>query len=445
MKKLFLGFVFAIVLGLGQVFAQDIDINLISIPGSVPLGQSGYVTVTLCNGDASPIDAVVNKIRPLISLPNNVVVTTITDGSGGALTEWSVLSNSANNVRLNNIVPLVNGECYTFRIYFTGTVISGPGPVTGTIGFNGPQTPGNNTANDNSTSSIAVTAAPPVATDDIAGPTSVPLDITVLTNDLPGSSAIDPTKVMLIDPATNMPSTNVTIPGEGTYVVNTTTGVVTFTPDPLVTTPITSTIQYTITDMNNLTSPPATISVNVTPLPVTLVSFTAKKEGSITLLNWATTEETNSDYFEIQHSVSGKEWEAVGQVTSSGESNVLKKYSFSHANPVHGQNLYRLKMVDRDMTFAYSRIQSVSFEGIAAADLSVYPNPSSDKLFIRDNGTVKDVVINNLNGNAVYRSSASFEAGNGLIDVTKLPQGMYIVKVTRKNGLVSTSKIVVNK
>jgi len=77
--------------------------------------------------------------------------------------------------------------------------------------------------------------------------------------------------------------------------------------------------------------------------------------------------------------------------------------------------------------------------------LSVYPNPSTDRLFIRDNGTVKEVVINNLNGNAVYRASSSFAAGNGLIDVTSLPQGMYIVKVTRQNGLISTSKIVVNK
>ncbi|MCF2445021.1 T9SS type A sorting domain-containing protein [Dyadobacter sp. CY345] len=181
------------------------------------------------------------------------------------------------------------------------------------------------------------------------------------------------------------------------------------------------------------------------PLPVTLVSFTAKKEGSVALLNWATTEETNSDHFEIQHSVSGKEWVNVGEVASSGDSKVLKNYSFSHVKPVHGQNLYRLKMIDRDQTFAFSRIQSVSFEGIAAADLSVYPNPSTDKLFIRDNGTVKEVVINNLNGSAVYKASSSFASGSGLIDVTNLPQGMYIVKVTRTNGLVSTSKVVVNK
>ena len=181
------------------------------------------------------------------------------------------------------------------------------------------------------------------------------------------------------------------------------------------------------------------------PLPVKLISFTAAKENKSAILNWVTTEEVNSDRFEIQRSVSGKDWNTIGNVDSHHESVVVQKYSFVDESPVKGQNLYRLKMVDRDNTFAYSRIQSVSFEGIAAADLSVYPNPSTDKLFIRDNGTVKEVLINNLNGNAVYHAPASFSAGNGQIDLTGLPQGMYIVKVTRKNGLVSTSKVVVSK
>lgn len=288
--------------------------------------------------------------------------------------------------------------------------------------------------------------APPTAMPDIATTTEgKPVSVTVWTNDLAVSAMLDPQMVKLLDPVTGLRAFTVTIPNEGLFAVNFLTGVVTFS--PVAGFVGVSTINYDIQDLNGEFSNQAAITVTVTtdPLPVTLSTFSIKKEGQIARLNWATTEETNSDYFEIQHSVSGKGWEAVGQVASSGESKVLKNYSFSHANPVHGQNLYRLKMVDRDMTFAYSRIQSVSFEGIAAADLSVYPNPSSDKLFIRDNGTVKDVVINNLNGNAVYRSSASFEAGNGLIDVTKLPQGMYIVKVTRKNGLVSTSKVVVNK
>ncbi|HEV7381481.1 MAG TPA: T9SS type A sorting domain-containing protein [Dyadobacter sp.] len=186
----------------------------------------------------------------------------------------------------------------------------------------------------------------------------------------------------------------------------------------------------------------AVTSFTNAPLPVTLVSFSAKKEGSIAQLNWATTEETNSDYFEIQHSVSGKNWANVGQVTSNGESKTLRNYTFSHANPVNGENLYRLKMVDKDATFAYSSIQSVKFDGIATADVSLYPNPVVDKVFIKDYSGVTGVSIFDVNGRAVYQGASPVQ---GEISVQNLRSGIYIVRVNRANGLASSHKIVVSK
>lgn len=176
-------------------------------------------------------------------------------------------------------------------------------------------------------------------------------------------------------------------------------------------------------------------------LPVTLTSFEALREGEVAILKWATTMETNSDYFEIQHSVSGKEWVAVGNVTSNGESSTLKNYTFNHNTPVNGENLYRLKMVDKDQTFAYSRVRSVKFEGLES-DLTVYPNPVTDKLFIRDFAQVSQVSIYNLKGQSVYQSGLS---KNSEINVNNLPTGVYTVRITRSNGLQTSQKIVVSK
>ncbi|SEJ69073.1 Por secretion system C-terminal sorting domain-containing protein [Dyadobacter koreensis] len=179
-----------------------------------------------------------------------------------------------------------------------------------------------------------------------------------------------------------------------------------------------------------------------TVLPVTLVSFTVQKEGQTAQLKWATTEETNSDYFEIQHSVSGKEWAKIGQVASSGESSSLKNYTFNHGNPLNGENLYRLKMVDKDQTFAYSRIQSAKFAGLTEGDLSVYPNPTVDVLKIRDFSQVTKVLIYDMNGRAVIESGVS---NTGEISVRNLASGIYLVRVNRSNGLTSSQKIVVGK
>ncbi|WP_285544676.1 T9SS type A sorting domain-containing protein, partial [Dyadobacter frigoris] len=227
-----------------------------------------------------------------------------------------------------------------------------------------------------------------------------------------------------------------------TYTVDPITGDVTFTPDPLVTVPITSTITYTVTDVNGLISNPAAITINATPLPVTLTSFNVTKEGQVARLNWATTAETNSDHFEIQHSVTGKDWNKIGSVDSHGDSNVKNTYTFIDSNPVNGENLYRLKMVDRDATYAYSRIQSVKFDGLNRSAVSIYPNPSSDKVFIQDMdlAQVKQVSILDMNGRAVFSSSTVNSNG---INVSKLIPGTYILHIANINGAVSNHKIVI--
>lgn len=187
---------------------------------------------------------------------------------------------------------------------------------------------------------------------------------------------------------------------------------------------------------------PGIVNIIIDPLPVTLVSFTASKEASVTLLKWATTMETNSDYFEIQHSVTGKEWAKIDRVASHGESSSLKSYSYQHAEPVNGENLYRLKMVDKDATYAYSRIQSVTFEGLSGADLSVYPNPVTDKLIIRDFSQVTQIRINDVNGRSVYQAQG---AALGEVNVKNLSTGIYVVNITRSNGIKSSQKIVISK
>ncbi|GLU57041.1 hypothetical protein Dfri01_65020 [Dyadobacter frigoris] len=176
-----------------------------------------------------------------------------------------------------------------------------------------------------------------------------------------------------------------------------------------------------------------------TALPVTLTSFTATKEGSIAQLKWTTTAETNSDRFEIERSQNGKNWDLIGTQKSNGESTTLKNYTFSDAKPLNGENLYRLKMIDRDETFAYSRIQSLTF----ASDLatSFYPNPVAEKLIIKtdDFSLVKNVKIFDANGRTVYQSSAT---PSSEINVQNLSAGLYIVQMVSKSGAVISHKVI---
>ena len=87
-----------------------------------------------------------------------------------------------------------------------------------------------------------------------------PVTIDVLGNDT-GDNPLDPTSVQIIDPVTGNPVTTLTVPGEGVWTVDPTTGAITFTPEASFTgdpTPIT----YTVDDTDGNTSPPATVTVD---------------------------------------------------------------------------------------------------------------------------------------------------------------------------------------
>ena len=195
------------------------------------------------------------------------------------------------------------------------------------------------------------------------------------------------------------------------------------------------------------TGPPLKFCVSPS-LPVKLVSFSATREGGITQLNWATTEESNAEGYEIQRSADAKQWINVGRKEAAGDSKQLVNYDFTDAAPLAGFNYYRLKMIDKDDTFSYSTIKAVKFEGGTDA-LAVYPNPVSDVLFLKnevggveDLKNVKHISIFNLAGKIAYQSASVSTSG---FNVSSLTNGIYIVKVTKTDGTYSTHKILITK
>lgn len=183
-------------------------------------------------------------------------------------------------------------------------------------------------------------------------------------------------------------------------------------------------------------------STVVTPLPVKLVSFSAAREGNTATLSWSTSEESNSDYFDVQRSGDGKAWEKLKTVTAKGESSVEVQYSAVDDSPMGGNNLYRLKMVDKDGTFAFSKIQSVEFDDLKTG-YTLFPNPVSDKLNFKsteDWNSVSSIKIYNTQGVEVYTSPL---VPVKEVDVKSLPSGTYVVKLSRGSRQSQSYKVVI--
>jgi hypothetical protein len=162
-------------------------------------------------------------------------------------------------------------------------------------------------------------------------------------------------------------------------------------------------------------------------LPVTWVSFTAKTNASGTTLEWATSSELNSAYFVVERSANPTlGFDSVDTVQAGGESNHVLRYSYEDTFQNPGNLYYRLKQVDVDGQFDYSRI--VAAKALNNNTLKLFPNPTTDKLHIQadDEMTNADIEIYNQSGGLI-RSGALPE--NHAVDVQTLSPGTYFLMI----------------
>ncbi|PWJ41753.1 putative secreted protein (Por secretion system target) [Sediminitomix flava] len=168
--------------------------------------------------------------------------------------------------------------------------------------------------------------------------------------------------------------------------------------------------------------------------PVSLTSFSVKDLGTTTLLEWETASEIDSKVFEIQHSIDGINFEKIGEELAFGTTEVLQQYKFTHQEPLQGYNYYRLRQVDLDGSYEYSKTITLNKEA-GAYELMLYPVPAADivqfkNLRLQTLERVK-VTVYDLLGMPVLETYI-LEKSNQL-DVSKLPQGAYSVHLNYGN------------
>jgi hypothetical protein len=93
---------------------------------------------------------------------------------------------------------------------------------------------------------------------------------------------------------------------------------------------------------------------DVSPLPITLLSFNAYYQDRLVYFNWVTATETNNNYFELQRTSGDEKWSILLKLTGAGNSSERIEYRAIDMNAISGDNYYRLKQVDFNGNFAYS-------------------------------------------------------------------------------------------
>ncbi len=163
--------------------------------------------------------------------------------------------------------------------------------------------------------------------------------------------------------------------------------------------------------------------------PIKLASFNAFLKGSSVTLNWTSDQEFNSSVYSIEKSSDGKNFSAIGTVKAAGLSYSPLKYSFDD-NSFSGAAYYRLKMIDIDATFEYSKVVYVNGGSGANGTLSVFPNP------FRSDVQLKGINASDVNkANIRIFSAAGKEVNfkvtgaNSISIDPSVPQGVYMLRV----------------
>ncbi len=192
-------------------------------------------------------------------------------------------------------------------------------------------------------------------------------------------------------------------------------------------------------------------TTDLAPLPVTLSKFEAMRNGEDALLIWNTVSELNSKLFEVERAEDGKRFVKIGEIAAAGNSNKSLTYQFDDKNAVQifdGKHVYyRLKMIDRDGSFAYSPARLLDFTGEIAEEIIVYPNPFKDQInlgFALSENAAVSIEIVDLFGKVAYKGQLNQVAGGAGITVSalhKLASGIYVIKVSKGETTI-TRKLI---
>lgn len=168
-------------------------------------------------------------------------------------------------------------------------------------------------------------------------------------------------------------------------------------------------------------------------LPLRMLLFDATVNNTDVTLQWNTDNEINTSHFNVEISADGitfKKLAAVKAANTPGNN----QYRYVHAGVTDLIVFYRLKQVDLDGKFEYSKIEKVTLSKTVQS--IVYPNPAADFIRLKNiaPASVAQVQFINTDGRLVMKTTA-----NSLMqfNTSHLKTGYYLVKIIMNDNTVA--------
>jgi hypothetical protein len=192
----------------------------------------------------------------------------------------------------------------------------------------------------------------------------------------------------------------------------------------------------------------ASINENINPLPVRLLYVKGKQVNKTVVLDWATASEINNDYFEVERSLDGKDFEYIGRVQGNGTVQTLHTYNYVDVQlPEASVLYYRLRQVDKDGKYEFSQIVAVPIirtNSEPGNRWAVYPNPlRGDELeIVAGDANLKPNQVYtfrlyHISGQLITVQTATVDAAvkELRLALTGASKGLYLLQIESSRGI----------
>jgi len=200
------------------------------------------------------------------------------------------------------------------------------------------------------------------------------------------------------------------------------------------------------TTMSPTTPRPFTISGNgsATVLPLTLQSFAAYVQNTTVNLAWQTANEVNVSHIYVERSTDGTSFTRINKVSVKGGGSYA--YTDDVAALGGSKAYYRLMVVDKDGSIAFSKVISAQIGASVNKQLAVYPNPVKGNLFVQITSTKAEKItlqVADLQGKILQQEDTQVGVGNVSLSVntSALAKGSYVLLV-KGSGVVQQKQFV---
>ncbi len=185
-----------------------------------------------------------------------------------------------------------------------------------------------------------------------------------------------------------------------------------------------------------------TVNVYVNLFPLKWLNFTCTKiNNKAAGLSWKTANEENIHYFNIQRSSNGIDFVTVGK--KAADNKVVNEYWLTDESAINAQYTtlyYRVVSVDNDGKSSYSATRLISFDTLSYS-INIYPNPAQSIVNIVCNKMRQIEILDVLGRKAISKTTGNAEKSE--IDISKLPKGLFFVKIITTDNKVKIQKLLI--